>query len=123
MNTIMELHEAVLRAFTRSLVEDFPVAKAELQAEVTRMETELFEANKECDENAQRGLELNTEINELLAKLATLEAEKAEREKQEPVAIRYKYSGDLQWQYTENHNQPPPKTTVQTLHLSAGAKE
>lgn len=46
-----------------------------------------------------------------------------EREKQEPVAIRYKLQGDMNWQYTENPNQPTPPCVIQRLYAAPAPKE
>jgi regulator of replication initiation timing len=108
MSRIMELAQLYRDA---NGISGFTPARLDLETEVTRMEEELETVLKDR-------IALAKEIDELRAKLAALEAEKAEREKQEAVEWRW-CSGDG-YKLSVNGIDVVPAGTP--LYLYAGAR-
>ena len=86
-----------------------------LQAEVTRMEAEIAEAKRSAGTYEWKLKVSEERSDELRAKLATLETEKAEREKQKPVGYTYTDKGVTHGAITRVIKAGEP------LYLSAGA--
>ena len=126
MSKIMELADRWVRK-SHSPVSS--IARDELKAEVTRMEEQAREKH-EYEEAAEFYAECGPNPNSLKnwiidtkAKLATLEAEKAELEKQEPVAWGLHRNDGLILDVIchEEHESHEGDYTV-PLYLSAGAQ-
>jgi septal ring factor EnvC (AmiA/AmiB activator) len=114
----LQAEQDALKNKINAIVNAVEQANEKIQAEVTRMEAELETVLKDR-------IALAKEVDELRAKLATLEAEKAEREKQEPIChvdighLREISNGNIMPIYAE----PTAGKGLQPLYLYAGAKE